>query len=237
MTEPARENWTSTAWQTLPRLWRVLAEMRPTLSVPDITALDDAFLRRHDVAALLWDVDGTLMAYHDGRVEPELAAAFANLRGKVPQAILSNCGDARLEELGTIFGELPVFKGYRRQDASLVFRCLRGGAERWSVGRGDARAIVARPAGRLKALRKPSAELVDAVIDELDVAPGRRVFMVGDQHVTDIAGANLAGIGSVKVRTVRPETFPLEIRCLQRVERGLFRLLHGRASDAPEIGR
>jgi predicted HAD superfamily phosphohydrolase YqeG len=237
LTEPPRENWTSTAWQTFPRLWGVLGKMRPTLSVPDITAIDDAFLRRHDVAALLWDVDGTLMAYHHGRVEPELAGAFANLRGKVPQAILSNCGDARLEELGTIFGELPVFKGYRRRDASLVFRCLRGGDERWSAGRGDARATIPRPAGRLKALRKPSAELVDALIDDLGVAPRERVFMVGDQHLTDIAGANLAGIGSVKVRTVRPETFPLEIRCLQRVERGLFRVLHGRASDAHEIGR
>jgi predicted HAD superfamily phosphohydrolase YqeG len=202
--------------------------MRPTLSVSDITELDDAFLRRHGVAALLWDVDGTLMAYHDGGVAPELARAFANLRGKVPQVILSNCGDARLEELGRIFVDLPVFKGYRRQDKSLVFRCLRGGAERWLEGRGDTRATIPRPPGPLEALRKPNAELVRAAIDELGVVTDQSVFMVGDQHLTDVAGANLAGIGSVMVRTVRPETFPLEIRCLQRAERALFRLLYGR---------
>ena len=46
---------------------------------------------------------------------------------------------------------------------------------------------------------------------------------MGDQYLTDVAGANLAGIGSIKVRTVRPETFPIAIRWLQRVERAVFR--------------
>ncbi len=210
--------------------------MRPTLSLADITALDDEFLALHDVSALLWDVDGTLMAYHYSGVAPELVAALFNLRGKVPQAILSNAGEARLEELATIFGDLPVLKGYRCEDASLVFRCLCGTDDRWSVNKGSIRVPVPRPGGRLTPLRKPSAELVEAALAELGVARDGRAFMVGDQYLTDVAGANLAGIGSIKVRTVRPETFPIEIRWLQRVERAVFRLLHGRADRADRSG-
>src|SRR5579863_1020827 len=110
---PGSENWTTTARQALPRLWQVTRRLRPTLHVRDVTALDDEFLRRHEVAALLWDVDGTLMAYHDGRVARELEAALDNLRDKVPQAILSNCGEERFGELGAIFEGLPIVKGYR----------------------------------------------------------------------------------------------------------------------------
>jgi predicted HAD superfamily phosphohydrolase YqeG len=69
------------------------------------------------------------------------------------------------------------------------------------------------------------AALIDAAIDELQAAPRSAVFMVGDQYFTDIAGANLAGIASVKVRTVHPESFPIAVRCLQQVERALFRVL------------
>jgi predicted HAD superfamily phosphohydrolase YqeG len=74
-------------------------------------------------------------------------------------------------------------------------------------------------------VRKPDAALIDAAIDELQAAPRSAVFMVGDQYFTDIAGANLAGIASVKVRTVHPESFPIAVRCLQQVERALFRVL------------
>ena len=223
------QDWMITAWQTIPRFWQVTRQLTPTLHVPDVTAFDEAFLKRHDVAALLWDVDGTLMPYHDRRVAPELEAVLDNLRDKVPQAILSNCGELRLEELGTIFPGLPVLKGYRLGGSKLAFRSLRGGEDRWTEGLGEARRTIARPEGPLTALRKPSAALVDFALDELGVARDRRAFMVGDQYFTDIAGANLAGIGSVKVLTMRPETFPRSIRFFQSVERALFFLFGDRA--------
>jgi predicted HAD superfamily phosphohydrolase YqeG len=74
-------------------------------------------------------------------------------------------------------------------------------------------------------VRKPDADLIDAAILELHAEPRRGVFMVGDQYFTDIAGANLAGIGAVKVRTVDPESFPFAVRCLHHVERGIYRVL------------
>ncbi|MCA9722385.1 MAG: HAD hydrolase-like protein, partial [Gemmatimonadetes bacterium] len=54
------------------------------------------------------------------------------------------------------------------------------------------------------------------------------VVMVGDQYLTDIAGANLAGARSIKLAAIAPETLPPGIRAGQRVERLLYRLLHGR---------
>jgi predicted HAD superfamily phosphohydrolase YqeG len=231
---PLRDDWTSTAWQTLPRFWQLARKLVPTIHVADVTALDDEFLKRHEVAALIWDVDGTLMAYHHGRVADEFEVVLNNLRDKVPQAILSNCGEARFGQLGAIFAGLPVLKGYRLETSTLVFRCLRGAEDRWSAWNGNARHAIVRPAGRLTPLRKPSAELIDVALDELGVERGRRAFMVGDQYFTDIAGANLAGIGSIKVRTVRPDTFPLTVRCLQGVERCLYFLLHDRAARRRE---
>jgi len=55
--------------------------------------------------------------------------------------------------------------------------------------------------------------------------PGVPFFMVGDQDFTDVAGANLAGIRSVKVRTVRPDSFPIAVRSLHIRERFIFRVL------------
>jgi predicted HAD superfamily phosphohydrolase YqeG len=230
-----REGWTSTAWQSLPRILHVLRNLAPTLHLPDVRGLDDTFLARHGVAALIWDVDGTLMPYHHARVSDEFAAALDGLRGKVPQAILSNCDEERFHELGRIFAHMPIVKGYRHEDSSLVFRCGRGGEERWSSGLGAGRRAIERPSGRLTALRKPSAELVHVTLDELGLEDGRGAFMVGDQYFTDIAGANLAGIRSVKVETTRPDTFPLTLRGLQAVERGLF-FVHGLFARRPVEG-
>jgi predicted HAD superfamily phosphohydrolase YqeG len=46
---------------------------------------------------------------------------------------------------------------------------------------------------------------------------------VGDQYLTDIAGANLAGIRSIKVPTIGRRSFPLPVRFLQWSEELLFR--------------
>ena len=51
--------------------------------------------------------------------------------------------------------------------------------------------------------------------------------MVGDQYFTDIAGANLAGVRSIKLSAIGPESLPRSIRMGQMVERLVYRLLHG----------
>jgi predicted HAD superfamily phosphohydrolase YqeG len=222
---PPRDDWLSTVWQTAPRLFELAGNLEPTLHVDAATALDDRFLEAHAVAALLWDVDGTLMSNHGSRIAPEFEPVLTRLRGRVPQAVLSNCGEDRFEQLATIFRDIPVLKGYRLDASTRVFRCRRGADDKWILGNGSARSLGPRPPGRLTPVRKPDAALIDAAIDELQAAPRSAVFMVGDQYFTDIAGANLAGIASVKVRTVHPESFPIAVRCLQQVERALFRVL------------
>src|SRR5882757_8046992 len=184
----APSDWFTTTKQTLPRFFELVSKLKPTFHLPDITAVDRQFVEAQNVAAVLWDVDGTLMPHHDMGVASEFLVTLANLEGKVPQAILSNCGEARFHELGRIFPELPVLKAYRGPDGGVVLRILRAGRERWSQGAGGTRREVARPEGALVALKKPSAELIELALDQVGSPPRDRVFMIGDQYFTDIAG-------------------------------------------------
>jgi predicted HAD superfamily phosphohydrolase YqeG len=214
--------------QALPRFFRLVFRLKPSFHLPDVTALDAGFVATHGIAALLWDVDGTLMPHHDMGVATEFQATLRNLETSVPQAILSNCGEDRFHELGRIFPELPVLKAYRAPNRTVVLRVLLRGNEQWSAGAGAQRRSITRPAGNLTPLKKPSAELIEFALDQLGAPQRDKVFMVGDQYFTDIAGANLAGIRSVKVPTVAPHSFPFPIRSFQLIERGIYRLLHGK---------
>jgi predicted HAD superfamily phosphohydrolase YqeG len=208
-------DWMTTTWQVLPRLARLLGKLHPTFHLPDVTAVDRPFLEKHGVTAVLWDVDGTLMAHHALEVALHLRPAFESL--DLPQAILSNCGEERFVELGTIFPALPVLKAYRSAGGVVALRSLHRGEERWSTDR--------RPEGRLLPLKKPSDALIELALDRLQVAPRERALMVGDQYFTDIAGANLAGIRSAKVPTLLPASFPWPIRSFQIAERAVYRLV------------
>ena len=53
--------------------------------------------------------------------------------------------------------------------------------------------------------------------------------MIGDQYLTDVAGANLGGVRSIKVPTLAGETFRPAVRFSQALERGLYAVLHGAA--------
>jgi len=227
-----RDDWLSTLWQTAPRFLQLAGKLEPTVHVDDVTALDDRFLDEYAVSALLWDVDGTLMSHHGAGVPPRFEAVLVRLRNRIPQAVLSTCGEERFHQLATIFDGIPVFKGYRRDDATRVFRCRRGTVEHWIDGGSGARSIAVQPAGRLSPVRKPDAGLIDAAVQELRAEPRSGVFMVGDQYFTDIAGANLAGVRSVKVKTVAPESFPIAVRCLHRFERIIYRVLRTAAPVA-----
>lgn len=224
---PAPTEWITTARQAGPRFLGLVTKLQPTFHFFDITSLDPTFVARHNISALLWDVDGTLMPHHDRLLVPKVNATLSALRGLVPQAILSNCGEARFQELGEIFSGLPILKGYT-VDGRVVIRRLERGRDLWKAGGTS----ILRPSSSLAALNKPSGELVGLALDELEVAVEQRplALMVGDQHFTDVAGANLAGIRSAKVRTIAPRSFPFPLRCLHLCERVIYRALHGPAA-------
>ncbi len=169
-----------------------------------------------NVAGVIWDVDGTLMPRNDSALSTLVRASFENLVALLTlrHVILSNCGEDRFLELGRIFPAIPVLKGYRTAHG-LVFRRLLGSEDRWSgVEIADRRQ--ARP------IRKPSRELTEFALRELGCERDR-VVMVGDQYFTDVVGANLAGIRSIKVPTLNRESFPFMVRTLQRLEAAAYR--------------
>ena len=214
-----RESPLGTLAQSIGRVPELIRSMEPTWFLASVAELDEAFVLRHGVAGLIWDIDGTLTAYHCTELLPEVAAAFAALRDLpgLRHVILSNAPEWRFKQLAAMFPTIPVLRGYR-VGTDVLGRRLLGETDSWTVEEREARIA----AGAVP-LRKPSAELVRVAVAELGCPPGRAV-MVGDQHLTDVAGANLAGVRSIKVPNPAPETFPLSIRVSQRLEALLYRL-------------
>jgi predicted HAD superfamily phosphohydrolase YqeG len=206
----------ATIRHSLRRWLSLLGNLRPTFQVASVAEIDGAFLERHGIRAVLWDVDGTLMSYHGDDVDP----AFPHLRtllgdGSTRHAILSNCDEGRFEELGKIFSEIPVIRAYTSPTGPVFRHKLRGG-DTHSANEVDA---VLR-SGRQ--IRKPSGELVRYGMRVLDVHDPAAVLMIGDQYLTDVASANLAGTLSAKVRTHRRDTFPTSLRLGQNLERLVY---------------
>ena len=222
--------WMQTARRLLPRLARLSRQIRPTFHLDSVNDLSAGRLREWGVEAILWDVDGTLMAHHARRVDPGLAAGFEDLVGAagLRHAIVSNCQEARFAELGEIFPATPVMLGYET-GAGAAFRVRRGPVESWrGPGAEAASSDDGRAPGDLRPIRKPSRRIVRAALEELDLADRpEAALMVGDQYFTDIASANLAGVRSVKVPTLHRASFPVPVRVSQRLEAVLYRLKHG----------
>lgn len=217
----ARQSPLGTIAQTLPRLGAVLRNLRPTWHMRALRTLDAAFLAQHQIRGLIWDVDGTLTRFHDSALAEE-AASFRDLIANpaTRHTILSNAGEERFRELGRIFPEVPVLKGYRC-DGQVAIRRLHHGHDSWTSAE-----LTDRLAAGAIPVRKPDGELVLAATRELGWDP-RDAVMVGDQYLTDIAGANLAGVRSIKLPAIGPETLPPSIRVGQFVENLAYRLLHG----------
>lgn len=208
------EDWLLTARETLPRIYRLWSQLTPTFELPSIASIDEAFICEHGIRGIIWDVDGTLMPRHGTAVAPHCADSFRRLMSlpDLRHVILSNCGEERYLQLGKMFPDVPVLRGYGTASGALFRRLLRGED---SLGEAELRALLG---GGARQLRKPNVALVNFAVGELACEQRDSVVAVGDQYFTDVAGANLAGIRSIKVPTLARGSFPLAIRQLQRLE-------------------
>lgn len=212
-----RQSPLGTIAQSLPRIRAILGNLEPTWHIRDAAGITPAFLAQHGITAMVWDVDGTLTLFH----QATLAGAFPVLDAPgVRHAILSNADEHRFRELGEIFPAMPVCKGYRI-DGALRLRSLLHGRDSFDA---STQARIGRPG--VVPVRKPDGPLLRATVDLLGADPSHAV-MVGDQYFTDIAGANLAGVRSIKVAAIGWQHLPPGIRFGQRVERLAYRVLHG----------
>ena len=214
----------STLRQTIPQFRRVVNNLRPTYRLPDASHVTAEFLEREGIEVLVWDVDGTLMAYHALDVDPAFRDRIRSLfqTGPTRHAILSNCDEHRFNELKGIFPEVPLYRGYDTGNGPVL---------RVSMGSSDSH--TGEEVGQLMAdqgrqIRKPRGALLQMIAAAVGAAPAN-VGMIGDQYFTDIATANLAGARSIKVPTLRRETFPASLRASQALEALVFRLRNGRA--------
>ncbi len=213
-----RTDWLATVVQAAPRVAVLRRHMRPAIRIRSIASLDAAVLHSFGVRAMIWDVDGTLMARHGTEVAPHLAQAFSRLAGDptLRHVILSNCGEQRFVELASIFPTIPIIRA-DLTDRGLVVRRRLGPDD---SGPSLESMRYERPA---RALRKPSVELLRIALETLECVAPEHAIMVGDQYLTDIAPANMLGVITLKVNTVEPRSFPVTVRALQMAERLLFR--------------
>lgn len=210
----------STFRQSIGRLPLLLRHMEPTWCMESLAELDAGFVQRHGITGLIWDVDGTLTAYHETTLLASAAKPFESLLAVegLRHAILSNAPERRFQELSRIFPTIPILRGYLL-NGEVHGRRLLGGSDSWAPGE-----LEARMAAGAVVLRKPDPRLVELAVAELGGDPAG-VAMVGDQHLTDVAGASLAGVRSIKLRNPARESFPLSIRFTQRFEAAAYRLL------------
>jgi len=218
----------ATLVQSLGRMPLLLRNMEPTWSMASLRELDPAFVNRHGIRGLIWDIDGTLTAYHRTTLLPEVIAPFEALRAlpSLRHGILSNAPEWRFRELAGMFPDIPVLRGYALRETVLGRRLL-GATDSWTADE-----LTRQVAAGAVPLRKPNADLVRLAVAELGCPP-EAVVMVGDQYLTDVAGANLAGVRSIKLVNPARSTFPLSIRLSQRLEALLYRVRPRRGPSPP----
>ncbi len=208
--------------QVLPRLASLVGRMRPTWRVRSLAEVTPAWLGDRGVRGLIWDVDGTLTGDRQRAFVPESGAAFRVLLDdpSLRHVILSNAGEARYVELGGMFPTVPILRGYALR-GEVLLRKIANGVDCWTADE-----LAMRLAEGAHVIRKPSAELIAFALRELACLPAEAA-MVGDQYLTDVAGANLGGIRSVKLPTLAPETFRRSVRLGQIAESLLYAIVHG----------
>jgi len=214
-------DWLMTICQTLPRIPSVLRLVRPTIHLGSVADISRPLLQEHGVRAIVWDVDGTLMPHGGRRVEPSIEKRLNELFScpEFCHAILSNASEARYCELASLFPEVPVVRAYTSYEGMLYRRRI-GSDDSWT--RDELERQLALSA---RVIRKPNRLLVDYALSVLGCEDRKSVMMVGDQYLTDIAGANMAGILSIKVSTLGRESFPRPVQFLQRIDELAFRIM------------
>ena len=214
----------TTFFQVVTRLPTVMRQMRPTWHVPSLGVVNAAFVARHGIKGMIWDVDGTLTGDRQPRLVPEAEPPFRTLMADpgLRHVVLSNAGEERYAQLGTIFPMMPILRAYTYGD-QVLYRKLQGATDSWTREE-----LERQLAAGAAVIRKPNATLVDYAAKELGLAKGE-IVMIGDQYITDVAGANLGGVRSIKLPTLAPETFRTSVKVSQRFELALYGLLYGRA--------
>lgn len=212
----------TTFFQVLPRLATVVRHMRPTWHLRALAEVTPQFLERHGIRGCIWDVDGTLTGDRRPALAPEARAPFLVLLGHAGLAhvVLSNAGEERYAQLGTIFPEMPILRAYQK-DGDTRFRRLQGTSDSWTAAE-----LEAALADGWTVIRKPDARLVEYALGELRLERPE-VVMVGDQYMTDVAGANLGGVRSIKLPTIAGETFRRVVRFSQRLEWLIYFVRYG----------
>jgi predicted HAD superfamily phosphohydrolase YqeG len=210
--------------QVVTRLPSIMRQMRPTWHVSTLGVVDAAFVAKHGIKGMIWDVDGTLTGDRQPRLVPEAEAAFHHLmaHATLRHVVLSNAGEERFTQLGGMFPMMPILRAYTLGN-QVLYRKLQGTRDTWSKDE-----LERQLAAGAAVIRKPNAILVDYTAKELGLAKGD-IVMIGDQYLTDVAGANLGGVRSLKLPTLAPETFRTSVKLSQRFELALYGLLHGRA--------
>lgn len=208
----------------VPRLASVLRRMRPTWHLGRLEQVNAEFLAANGFHGIIWDVDGTLTGDRRAQLEPVAAPGFRALQAMpgLRHVVLSNAGEERYAELGGIFPGLTILRAYEKGDA-VLYRSRRGTEDSWSP------AELERELGEgARVIRKPSRVLTEYALRALEL-PAEAVVMIGDQYLTDIAGANLGGVRSVKLPTLAPESFRTSVRFSHVLEKGLYAILYGNA--------
>lgn len=216
----------TTFFQVLPHLLTVVRHMRPTWHLRELAQVDAAFIERHGIRGLIWDVDGTLTGDRRPSLAPQAERPFQQLLGMpgLKHVVLSNASETRYRELGTMFA-VPILRAYERGE-ELTFRRLTGTDDTWTV-----QDLEARLAEGWRVIRKPRSVLVDFALSEMGLTK-KDVVMIGDQYMTDVAGANLGGVRSIKLPTLARDTFRPVVKWSQRLERAIYLLLYGRPDYA-----
>lgn len=212
-------DWFSTIWQSFPSLLELSGHLEPTFRVDSVAGLDAAFVRSRGVEGIIWDVDGTLAPPRAGAVASALQPAFETLLRceKLRHVILSNCTEDRYLQLGRIFPSMPVLRLYEGPEGVLGRRLL-GGTDSWLEN--GQRPV---PGSALRQIRKPDSRLIEFALRELGCSR-EGALMIGDQYYTDIAGANMSGVRSLKVETLGRRSFSRPVRLLQGFEKTMYRL-------------
>ena len=92
--------------------------LMPQFLLPDVSALTDEFLERHQIRGIIFDIDNTLVGFREPKPTAANLELFARLKAKgIPFAIVSNNSSRRVG----LFAETLGVPAYHRSCKPLGF--------------------------------------------------------------------------------------------------------------------